>query len=127
MPLSANRRDWNTREKEVVVMMDELVQLETLAVRGGHLVKARGELDVSNAPLLADTLVQFANGAVTIDLTSVTFLDSSGCSALLAAHDALQRRGSRLYVRGARGTVLRVLELMALDRVLDLDGDRPTA
>ncbi|HEY7107591.1 MAG TPA: STAS domain-containing protein [Acidimicrobiia bacterium] len=99
--------------------MDELMELETSADENGHVVTARGEVDMATAPRLAEALVQFANGSVTLDLTSVTFLDSSGCSALVAAHKCLRRRGSRLYVRGATGSVLRVLELTGLSRALD--------
>jgi anti-sigma B factor antagonist len=108
-------------------MTGELMQIQASGVEGGHVVRARGEIDVSTAPRLAEALVQFANGSVTVDLTGVTFLDSSGCSALIAAHNHLERRGSHLYVRGADGMVLRVLELMGLSRLLNLDGDQPAA
>jgi len=103
-------------------MTGELLQLETSAVEGGHLVKAQGELDMSTAPLLTEALVQFANGSVTVDLAGITFLDSAGCSALVTAHNSLQRRGSHLSVHGAGGTVLRVLEVLGLDRALNFDG-----
>lgn len=108
-------------------MTGELLQLETSAVEGGHLVKAQGELDMSTALLLTEALVRFANGSVTLDVAGVTFLDSAGCSALLTAHNCLQRRGSHLYVTGAGGTVLRVLELLGLDRALNLTEKSITA
>jgi hypothetical protein len=62
------------------------------AVPGGHHVTVTGEIDMQTAPQLAETLLQFANGAVTVDLRNVTFMDSSGVHALLQAHTHITQR-----------------------------------
>jgi anti-sigma B factor antagonist len=115
------------KKKRRVPVVHDLMPFETSAVAGGHLIRVRGEIDLAVAPQLAEALVRFANGSVTVDLTDVTFLDSSGCAALVAAHKSLQRRGSHLHVRGANGTTLGVLKVMGLDQVLNFDGDLPSS
>ena len=87
----------------------------------GHLVTVAGDVDIATAPQLAEYLVTFTDGTVTVDLSQVAFLDSSGMNALLAAHRHLERRESRLTIRGATPIVRRVLQISGLDQVLNLD------
>lgn len=49
--------------------------------------------------------------AVTVDLSDVTFLDSSGISALIKARKLADERKIRLRVNGASGFIRQVLEL----------------
>jgi anti-sigma B factor antagonist len=91
------------------------------ALAGGHLVSVVGEIDLATAPRLAETLVQFANGSVTVDLTDVTFIDSSGLNALVAAHRLLERRHSRLIVRGMTARTERLFEISGVGAVLYVD------
>jgi len=87
----------------------------------GHLVTVTGAVDIATAPQLAEYLVQFNDGPVAVDLSEVSFLDSSGMNALLAVHRHLERRDSHLTIRGATPIVLRVLEISGLDHLLDLE------
>jgi anti-sigma B factor antagonist len=104
--------------------MSEPLSLTARAMDGrGHLVTVVGEIDMSDAPELAEYLVQFDDGDVTVDLSSVTFLDSSGLRALLAAHKRIERQGSTLTIRGVSDPVLRVFQIAGLDHVLHFDGD----
>jgi anti-anti-sigma factor len=48
---------------------------------------------------------------VVVDLTTVTFLDSSGISVLLAGRRAADERGVTYRVAGAGGIVRKVLDL----------------
>ena len=88
---------------------------------GGHLVTVAGDVDIATAPQLAEYLVAFTDGPVTVDLSQVAFLDSSGMQALLAAHRHLERRDSRLAIRGATPIVRRVLQISGLDQLLHLE------
>jgi stage II sporulation protein AA (anti-sigma F factor antagonist) len=56
-----------------------------------------------------------------IDLSAVTFLDSSGIRVLVHAYQALNEAGGSLRVRGATGVVRRALEIVGLDGVLALE------
>ena len=87
----------------------------------GHLVTVIGDVDIATAPQIAEYLVRFTDGPVTVELSGVSFLDSSGINALLAAHRHLERRDSRLTIRGATPIVRRVLQISGLDQLLNLE------
>jgi stage II sporulation protein AA (anti-sigma F factor antagonist) len=55
---------------------------------------------------------------VVIDLSRVTFMDSSGVNALIAAFQAAQAAGGWLRLVVVRGAVLRTLQLVGLDTVV---------
>jgi stage II sporulation protein AA (anti-sigma F factor antagonist) len=105
--------------------METFLSVEVSAVDGGHLVAASGEVDTTTAPRLAEALVQFGGGTVTLDLTDVTFLNSSGLKALVAAHRHLERSGCELRVQGEQDSVRRVLEVAGLYKLLHSNGDHP--
>lgn len=105
--------------------MSDLIECRVEAVEGGHLVTVAGEVDLGTAPRLAEVLAQFTTGSVMVDLTDVTFLDSSGLNALVAAHRHIERRHETLTILGADDAVRRLFELTSLDTVLHLDGQRP--
>ncbi|WP_336621287.1 STAS domain-containing protein [Streptomyces sp. DH10] len=58
-----------------------------------------------------------------VDLSRVTFMDSSGINILIAAHQAAISAQGWLRLAGAKGSVLRVLQLVGVDQVI---GCRPT-
>jgi anti-sigma B factor antagonist len=71
----------------------------------GMLVRVEGELDVATAPVLQEALIQVeASDApvIAIDLTGVSFIDSTGLRALLEAHvrDTERADGERLQITG---------------------------
>ena len=55
-----------------------------------------------------------SDGALVIDLGRVTFMSSAGIRALIAADQDAMAHGGRLVVDGARGVVLRCLEITGL-------------
>lgn len=87
--------------------------------RATGLVRAEGEIDLDTVERLADSLDpnlwQGCEG-VLVDLTAVTFLDSSGISALIRAGRDLEAAGLRLAVTTAPRT--------QVEGVLDLTGVR---
>ena len=77
-----------------------------------------GEIDMATAPQLAAALDACDVLEVRVDLSGVTFIDSSGIAALLRAHRSQLATGHRLFVKGAHGPVSRVLEITGADSVL---------
>ncbi|MFJ5272860.1 STAS domain-containing protein [Streptomyces sp. NPDC088358] len=53
-----------------------------------------------------------------LDLSAVTFMDSSGINVLVSAHQAAADANGWLRVAGAQGPVLRVIQLVGLDSVI---------
>jgi anti-sigma B factor antagonist len=56
--------------------------------------------------------------AVMLDLAEVTFIDSTGLSALMDAHFASERNGWEFSVRHPSAAVRRVVELAGVGQVL---------
>ncbi len=75
-----------------------------------------GEIDIARTPALAQRLSALRESVQTliIDLSDVTFIDSSGIRLLHELHDRLRARSQRLIVASPPGTVpRRVLDLTA--------------
>jgi anti-sigma B factor antagonist len=80
-----------------------------------------GELDMSNAPALADalaTVVAERPKMVILDLAQLTFLDSSGISCLMGAAVSAADVGCEFKARLPSASVLRVMEICGLDQLL---------
>jgi anti-anti-sigma factor len=75
-----------------------------------------GEMDISNAETLAAVLEKNVEGEgdITLDLSGLTFIDSSGIRVLLRAMDRLDGRG-RLVLKSPTRSVRHVLSLMGLE------------
>jgi anti-sigma B factor antagonist len=71
-----------------------------------------GELDLATAPALdreVHGVVSHSPTRLVLDLSAVTFCDSTGVAALFRARDAAVTAGSEFEVTGASGMVHRVL------------------
>jgi len=89
----------------------------------GHVViEVAGELDIATAPLLherlADIIEAQGNLAVVLDLAGLTFIDSSGLTALVTAHKRLAAHGGRLNLTRPCPATRRAIEITGLHRVL---------
>ena len=85
-------------------------------------VYVSGDLDLESAPTflaLADSLDP-ACRQVVLDLGGVSFIDSTGVSALVALHRAFEPQLRTLVVQGAQGQVQAVLEMSGIGEVVHL-------
>ncbi|MBV9253240.1 MAG: STAS domain-containing protein [Actinobacteria bacterium] len=95
-------------------------------VRGDQCVLSMiGELDVDTATLLRDIVVvltEAPSGApqVTVDLTELQFMDSTGLGVMVEALALLRTAGGDLRLRSLNGSPRRVVELTGLDKVFDI-------
>jgi anti-sigma B factor antagonist len=93
----------------VDVLVDDAVRVR---------LRARGELDLATAPVLASVLNDQQRRYVHLDMSEVRFCDSAGLTALVEAHrDLLSRQGSLTLV-GAGPRIQRLLRITGLDAVL---------
>lgn len=95
--------------------MDLVVGTE--AHRGWSVVSAKGELDLNSSPVLSDEISRALDGdgpAVAIDLTDVTFMDSTGLGVLVTSLKRAKLRGGELTLIGANGAPLKVLALTGM-------------
>jgi anti-sigma B factor antagonist len=84
-------------------------------------VIVRGELDLASAPQLDDALSEAASGsvAVILDLSELTFMDSSGLHAILTARARMAAADCRLVLLKGCRQVQRIFEVTGVDRVLE--------
>jgi anti-anti-sigma factor len=90
---------------------------------GRVVLAVAGEIDLATAPALKAALAraEAADAAeVWIDLRETGFMDSSGLSALVGAHQRLGKSGRRLWVICPPGPPRRAIEISGLDTVLRL-------
>ncbi|MBX7266670.1 STAS domain-containing protein [Micromonospora sp. Llam7] len=84
-------------------------------------LRLAGELDMSGAPQLdaaIDGLATAGERRLLVDLTDLTFCDSTGIAALVRGDSLAAGEGGWLRVTGATGRVERVLKLTGLAEVL---------
>lgn len=87
--------------------------MQELMTRSGNpALIVSGEIDMATAPSIRAMLEPHieAGGPVTLDLSNVTFMDSTGIYALIDAAKSLGERGC-LVVHGAHGQVASLLHL----------------
>jgi anti-sigma B factor antagonist len=91
------------------------------SIRSGELgqwilVSAAGELDLATSPRLRATLddATETGSRVLIDLSEVSFLDSSALSVLVRSHTLLADAGGELKLVVKTASVRRVLEVTGL-------------
>jgi anti-anti-sigma factor len=80
-----------------------------------------GELDIGTAGAAQRALDEAEAtdaGVIVVDLSGLTFMDSTGIRLLLSAHARSRANGNRLTLRRGPASVQRVLELCAVDELL---------
>ena len=87
-----------------------------------------GELDLATVDGAADELASAVveDGDLSLDLASVSFIDSSGIRLLLQIYRTLEGRG-RLILVSPQGQVADLLRLMGLTRVEGVEVIQPGA
>ncbi|POX48562.1 STAS domain-containing protein [Streptomyces sp. Ru72] len=86
------------------------------------LVTVTGHLDLHTAHHLADVLQPLLGHdghTVLVDLSGVTFLDSTGLTCLITAYRTARSTGVRLALVAPSQPVLKMLQLTGVDQVLD--------
>lgn len=86
-----------------------------------------GEIDLSVMPDLVaelEYLIEQVSARLLVDLSEVTFIDSSGLVALIRAKSSADQRGGELVLTGADEAVESLLRLTHLDRYFEI---RPQA
>lgn len=83
-----------------------------------------GECDISTVPLLTQELRRaLAEGKhVVLEVHLLTYIDSTGISAIASARESLSKSNRSLRVVGAHGLMARIVHLTHLDEQIPLDG-----
>jgi len=95
----------------------------TQASDGKAVVTVRGEVDLVSCDELRRALGEALamSTHTTIDLTDLSFIDSSGLSVLVEAHRKARDAGGVFVIRNATPMLRRLLDITRLDTLLVLE------
>lgn len=97
----------------------DALTISTEDTEAGHVIKVGGELDLASAPQLSECLAEPGGDPaqpVVLDLSGVSFIDSSALRALLLSGRQLAEAGRTLQIGPRSDVVARVLEVTQLDQ-----------
>lgn len=97
--------------------------LTTKEVDGFSVVEVSGELDVYTAPALEDALGDLVDARridIIVDLTAVTFMDSTGLGLLIKALKWTREHDGSLRIVANSEKILKVFRVTGLDTVLSI-------
>ena len=83
----------------------------------------RGSLDINTAPQLGeeiDRLLASKPSHVTVDLSGLDLIDSSGVAALVKLYKGVRSHGGTITIGGARDQPLAIFKLLRMDKVFNL-------
>lgn len=87
-----------------------------------------GELDQHEArqtgECIAELIDEYLPRDCALDLSGLTFMDSSGIAVIVRANKQIKSLGGRLWVENPAGQALRVLDAAGLDRMIPVDSGR---
>jgi anti-sigma B factor antagonist len=105
--------------RQITVQLD----IHTVALHDRTVVRLEGELDAYTAPALVACLADLERDgvdAIVIDLSQVTFIDSTGLGALVSGYNGAAARGGTVELVASDPRVTRVLEMTSLDRLFTI-------
>lgn len=96
--------------------------LEVREVDGVAVVALSGDIDLQSSPAVRQQLLAcFENNRrVVVDLSGVTYIDSSGVASLVEAFQLARKKEGTFALVNVSSAVMRVLSLARLDRVFSI-------
>ncbi|GGJ27894.1 hypothetical protein GCM10012282_25570 [Streptomyces lacrimifluminis] len=100
----------------------ERLSVEHRVLDGVRVVTLRGEIDHQVKGVFQEALLSENHATapvrIVVDLSDVTFMDSSGINVLIAARRAVSGTQGWLRIAGAQGPVLHVLHIVGVDALI---------
>lgn len=97
--------------------MDDDFEIHEEGADGYGLVVVAGEVDVATAPALRDQLdgaIDRGTPWLVVDLSSVSFIDSTGLGVLIGASKRMEEDGGSLRLVVAEPRILKLFEITGL-------------
>jgi anti-sigma B factor antagonist len=104
-------------------MPPEFAITEQTSAGGHHVIAARGEIDLYTAPDLKQALTQAIEAGerrIVIDLTDVSFLDSTALGVLIGAVKRLRSRSGALAIVNIDSSIAKTFEITGLDQIFTI-------
>lgn len=104
------------------------LSIEETSHEGHGVLNVTGEIDLATAPELESTLSGLVGPSRTIvDLSDVSFIDSTGLRVLLTIHEAAESAGGRLVLICAEGPVTKLFAITGVHDLLHIASTRDAA
>jgi anti-sigma B factor antagonist len=95
-----------------------------------NVLPLEGEIDLHVSPEVAEslrTMIAKKQKVIVVDLTKVTYLDSSGLAVLIEGMQKIQEYGGKFALAGAQESVQHIFEIARLDQVFQIFPDVDSA
>ncbi|MCS1352137.1 STAS domain-containing protein [Mechercharimyces sp. CAU 1602] len=95
---------------------------ERSGIDTGSVLVIRGEIDVYTAPALRDKVMPLTKKEdhITLDLSGVDYIDSTGLGVLIGAYKALRVKDGQLTLVGVGSRLYRLLEITGLSEIFTI-------
>lgn len=89
---------------------------------GAAVAQLSGEVDLERSPGVRRALLDAlsARKPVVVDLSAVSYIDSSGIASLVEAYQTARKQGTPFVLCAVSPAALRVMQLARLDKVFDI-------
>lgn len=97
---------------------------------GAAVLKPHGDIDMASSPLLRSRLQEAESSSakrLVVDLSGVSYMDSSGVATLVEAMQVARRGGQQLILFGMQDRVRSIFEIAKLDSVFTIVESLPEA
>jgi anti-sigma B factor antagonist len=111
-------------------MPPEFAIIEQGSEAGHYVIAARGEIDLFTAPELKQVLTDAIEGGqrrIAIDLSEVSFLDSTALGVLIGAVKRLRSREGALAIVNVDENISKTFEITGLDQIFTILPTREAA
>lgn len=102
------------------------MSLDQKNVNGATVIRLEGEFDAAASDSVREEFENLASkppGPIVLDLSAVSFIDSTGMGLIIYVFKRLQSVGKGFSVCGAHGQPLELFKLLRVDRVIRMFPD----
>lgn len=100
--------------------MKDPVSIPTSAIPDGVILAPKGDVDLSRSPALRQALAEASKAKpkrIVVDLSGVSYMDSSGVATLVEGLQVARRNGTTLVLAALQPRVRSIMEIARLDTV----------
>jgi anti-anti-sigma factor len=108
----------------------QMLEVQDVITDGRHTLRVSGELDMGSAPELEAIVVrlcELGSSHLTLDLSNVTFIDSTGLQAVIDARNRCAQHKQEFRITPGPPSVQRIFEITGLLESLPFESDAAPA
>lgn len=110
--------------------MTDSLQIDVHGGKEGAVMYLRGRLSIGSSPDLRDQMLVILRwesrpDKITVDLTAVSYMDTSGLATLIEALKVARKRGIAMHLDGLHGRLLHLFEATGIGSLFDVGGATP--